>query len=84
MNISPSSILPIFLDIHNYANELINIDNVEIKGRVKLIRKRNLTIVSIICFIEWVCTSMQNCTARSGTSNMEMNRYYNTHIDLFC
>ena len=78
MNISPSSILPIFLDIHNYANELINIDNVEIRGRVKL------TIVSIICFIEWVCTSMQNCTARSGTSNMQMNRYYNTHIDLFC
>ena len=58
MKISPSSILPIFLDtsIHNYANEIItcNIDNVEIRGRVKLIRKRNLTIVSIICFIEWV------------------------------
>ena len=84
MNISPSSILPIFLHIHNYANEPINIDNVEIRGRVKLIRKRNLTIVSIICFIEWVCISMQNCTARSGTSNMQMNRYYNTHIDLIC
>ena len=59
---SPSSILSIFVDIHNYANELINIDNIEIRGRVKLIRKRNLTIVSIICFIEWVCTVMQNCT----------------------
>ena len=57
---SPASILPIFLDIHNYANELINMDNVEI--RVKVIRKKNLTIISMICFIDWVCTVMQNCT----------------------
>ena len=71
---SPSSILPIFLDIHNYANELINIDNIEIKGRVKVIRNRKLKIISMICFIEWVCTVMQNRT-ESNISKI-WHKYY--------
>ena len=55
-----SYIFPIFLNIHNYANELISINCKDMRGRVKLkmMRDRNMNMCLIKCFMESTCTIM--------------------------
>ena len=52
------------INIDYYVNDLIIFNIMEMRGRVKTIRNRNVTIISVKCIIERVCTCniIQNCT----------------------
>ena len=52
------------INIDYYVNELIIFSYMEMRGRVKTIRNRNVTMISVKCIIERLCTCniMQNCT----------------------
>ena len=55
-----SSTFPIFLNIHNYANEQISINYREMRGMVEIkkTRNRNMNMRLIKCFMESTCCIM--------------------------